>query len=45
MMHIVFSTDGNYIMPTGVMMKSVSVNNANEDITFHGIVDESVGGG
>ena len=41
-MHILCSTDKNYIMPTGVMMKSVSVNNADENICFHVIVDESV---
>lgn len=29
-------------MPTGVMMKSVSVNNADEDICFHVIVDNGV---
>lgn len=42
MVHILCSTDKNYIMPTGVMMKSVSVNNADEDVCFHVIVDESV---
>ena len=40
--HIVCSTDTNYIMPTGVMMKSVSMNNYEEKICFHVIVDESV---
>lgn len=40
--HIVGSTDANYIMPTGVMMKSVSMNNYEEEICFHIIVDESV---
>ena len=41
-MHILCSTDKNYIMPTGVMMKSVSVNNADEDVCFHVIIDKSV---
>lgn len=42
MIHILLSTDKNYIMPSAVMMKSVSVNNAYEDITFHILIDESV---
>ncbi len=42
MIHILLSTDKNYIMPSAVMMKSVSVNNAHEDITFHILIDESV---
>lgn len=41
-MHILCSIDKNYIMPAGVMMKSISVNNADEDIFFHVIVDDSV---
>lgn len=41
MIHILLSTDKNYIMPSAVMMKSVSVNN-DEDITFHILIDESV---
>ena len=41
-MHILCSTDKNYIMPTGVMMKSVSVNNEESDICFHVIIDKSV---
>lgn len=40
--HIVCSTDANYIMPTGVMMKSVCMSNRDEGISFHVIVDESV---
>lgn len=40
--HIVCSTDTHYIMPTGVMMRSVSMNNSEEPIVFHVIVDESV---
>ncbi len=42
MIHILLSTDKNYIMPSAVMMKSVSVNNTREDITFHILIDESV---
>lgn len=41
-MDIVFSADTNYIMPTGVMMTSVCVNNKDTDITFHALIDESV---
>lgn len=41
-MNIVFCSDTNYIMPSGVFMKSVSVNNANNDIEFDAIIDESV---
>ncbi len=41
-MHILCSTDQNYIMPTGVMMKSVSINNKDEVIRFHIIIDDSV---
>ncbi|MCM1451647.1 MAG: glycosyltransferase family 8 protein [Clostridium sp.] len=40
--NIVFCTDTNYIMPSGVFMKSVSVNNQGNDVEFHCIVDESV---
>lgn len=40
--NIVFCTDTNYIMPSGVFMKSVSVNNGKNNINFHCIVDESV---
>lgn len=39
---IVVCTDKWYVMPTGVMMYSVCVNNQDSDITFHIIVDESV---
>ena len=42
MIHILLSTDKNYIMPSAVMMKSVSINNAHEEITFHILIDESV---
>jgi len=41
-MHVLCSTDKNYIMPAGVMIKSVSVNNPDADIVFHVIVDETV---
>lgn len=44
MIHIVCSTDANYIMPTGVMIKSVCMSNRDESINFHVIVDESVSG-
>lgn len=40
--NIVACTDNWYVMPTGVMMYSVCVNNQESDITFHIIVDESV---
>lgn len=39
-MDILLSTDKNYIMPTGVTMKSVCVNN--DVVTFHVITDDSV---
>ena len=42
MIHIVCTTDKNYVMPTGVMIKSLSVNNNEEQIIFHVVVDESV---
>lgn len=42
MMHIVCTTDSKYIMPIGIMIKSVCVNNSDEDITFHVITDGSV---
>jgi lipopolysaccharide biosynthesis glycosyltransferase len=41
-MDIVACTDNNYVMPTGVMMYSVCVNNQDSDITFHIVADESV---
>ena len=41
-MNIVFCSDSNYVMPSGVFMKSVSVNNVNNDIEFDAIIDESV---
>lgn len=42
MIHILLSTDNNYIMPSAVMMKSVSINNADTDFTFHILIDGSV---
>ena len=42
MMQIVISTDNKYIMPTGVMMKSLSLNNEDTMICFHILVDETV---
>ena len=41
-LNIVACTDKWYVMPTGVMMYSVCINNQDSDITFHVIVDESV---
>lgn len=41
-MHILLSTDSNYIMPSAVMITSVSINNAYSDVTFHILIDESV---
>lgn len=34
-MDIVFGLDDNYVMPTGVAMVSICVNNENENIVFH----------
>ena len=39
---IVACTDKWYVMPTGVMMQSVCVNNPDVDIVFHIVVDEDV---
>lgn len=41
-MDIVICTDKNFIMPTGVLMQSICVNNYHTDINFHIIIDESV---
>ena len=38
-MHILLITDNNYIMPTGVLMYSIGINNR-KSIHFHLIVDE-----
>lgn len=41
-MDLVACLDRNYVMPIGVMMYSVCVNNQDTYITFHLVVDESV---
>ena len=41
-MDIVACTDKRFVMPTGVMMYSVCVNNPDVDIVFHVIHDDSV---
>ncbi|MBQ3698514.1 MAG: glycosyltransferase family 8 protein [Prevotella sp.] len=41
-MDIVACTDKWFVMPTGVMMQSVCVNNPEVDIVFHIIVDDNV---
>ena len=41
-MDIVACTDKWFVMPTGVMMYSVCVNNPDVDIMFHVIHDDSV---
>ena len=41
-MHILACTDHRFVIPTGVMIRSVCVNNKNIDIVFHVIVDDSV---
>lgn len=41
-MDIVVATDKGFVMPTGVMMYSVCVNNPRTSIVFHVITDESV---
>lgn len=38
-------TDRHFVMPTGVMMQSVCVNNPDVDIVFHIILDENVKAG
>lgn len=40
--HIAVCLDKGYVMPTGVMMFSVCVNNQDVDIDFHMLLDESV---
>ena len=40
--HIAVCLDKGYVMPTGVMMYSVCVNNQNVDIDFHVLIDDSV---
>lgn len=44
-MDIVVCTDKWFVMPTGVMMQSVCVNNPEVDIVFHIIVDDTVSAG
>ena len=41
-MNIVFCTDTNYIMPSSVLIKSISLNNSEASIYFYAIIDESV---
>lgn len=41
-MHIAVCLDKDFVMPTGVMMYSVCVNNPDVDIDFHILIDESV---
>ena len=41
-MDILACADKNYMMPCGVMMRSVCENNSNEHIVFHLIIDDSV---
>lgn len=40
--HIAVCLDKSYVMPTGVMMFSVCVNNQDVDIDFHMLIDESI---
>jgi len=40
--HITVCLDKGFVMPTGVMMYSVCVNNIDVDIDFHILIDESV---
>lgn len=42
MMHILCCTDTNFVIPMGVMMHSLCVNNKCEKLHFHVIIDESV---
>lgn len=41
-MHIVSCTDTNFVIPLGVMMHSLCVNNEKEELHFHIIVDDTV---
>lgn len=41
-MDIVACLDSGFVMPTGVMMHSVCMNNKDTDIVFHLVIDESV---
>ena len=40
--HIAVCLDKGFVMPTGVMMYSVCVNNQDADIDFHVLIDDSV---
>ena len=40
--HIAVCLDKGYVMPTGVMMYSICINNQDVDIDFHVLIDESV---
>ena len=42
MMHILCCTDTNFVIPMGVMIHSLCVNNPCEKLHFHVIIDESV---
>ncbi len=42
MIDIVCSTDGRFIMQTGVMIKSVCMSNPDNDICFHVLIDDTV---
>ena len=41
-MDIVVCTDGNYVMPTGIMLYSVCKNNVGVELSFYVIIDKSV---
>ena len=41
-MEIVACTDKCFVMPTGVMMKSVCLNNKDSIINFHIVCDDSI---
>lgn len=41
-MNVVVCTDANYIMPCGIMLKSLCMNNKDESISFFFVVNETV---
>ena len=41
-MDIASCFDHNYVMPQGIMMQSLCVNNKDVEIVFHLIIDESI---
>ena len=41
-MNILTCTDSRFIIPTGVMFSSICINNQDEELNFHLIIDESV---